>query len=201
MNVDRREFLQTLSGIVVLIGVGDIGALEDLIANEGQQRGYPTDLNAYLRIAPDGRVTVFSGKIEMGQGVTTSLAQMAAEELGVRLDSIEMIMGDTASCPYDAGTWGSLTTRVFGPALRAAASEARQLLLQLAAERLRVPVEQLHAAKALAKHAHHPKRDDNQPADQREGRQVAEEQLVEGGGGGAESHHRGGNPAEKGNGH
>ena len=146
MNVDRREFLQTLSGIVVLIGVGDIAALEDLIANEGQQRGYPTDLNAYLRIAPDGRVTVFSGKIEMGQGVTTSLAQMAAEELGVRLDSIEMIMGDTASCPYDAGTWGSLTTRVFGPALRAAAAEAREVLLQLAAERLQVPVEQLHAA-------------------------------------------------------
>ncbi len=145
MIVDRREFLQSLSGIVVLIGVGDIAALEDLIANEGQQRGYPTDLNAYLRIAPDGRVTVFSGKIEMGQGVTTSLAQMAAEELGVRIESIEMVMGDTASCPYDAGTWGSLTTRVFGPALRAAAAEARRVLLQLAAERLRVPVEQLRA--------------------------------------------------------
>lgn len=143
---DRREFLQTLSGIVVLIGVGDVASIEDLIANEPQQRGYPTDLNAYLRIAPDGRVTVFSGKIEMGQGVTTSLAQMAAEELGVRIDSIEMVMGDTATCPYDAGTWGSLTTRVFGPALRAAAAEAREVLVQLAAERLGVPADRLQVA-------------------------------------------------------
>ncbi len=146
MTVDRREFLQSLSGIVVVIAAGDVAALEDLIANEPQQRGYPTDLNAYLRIAPDGRVTVFSGKIEMGQGVTTSLAQMAAEELGVSIDAIEMVMGDTATCPYDAGTWGSLTTRVFGPALRAAAAEARQVLLQLAAEKLSVPVDKLRVA-------------------------------------------------------
>src|SRR3990172_9831985 len=104
MTVDRREFLQSLSGIVVVIAVGDVAALKDLIANEPQQRGYPTDLNAYLRIAPDGRVTVFSGKIEMGQGVTTSLAQMAAEELGVSIYAIDMVMGDTATCPYHART-------------------------------------------------------------------------------------------------
>ena len=76
---------------------------------------YPEDLNAYLRIGEDGRVTIFSGKIEMGQGVMTSQAQMAAEELGVALDAIEMVLGDTDRCPWDMGTFGSLTTRMFGP--------------------------------------------------------------------------------------
>jgi isoquinoline 1-oxidoreductase len=133
MSLDRRSFLKLVGGgIVVLVRLGPSHA-------EAQGRGYPTDINAYLRIGEDGRVTVFSGKIEMGQGVTTSLAQMAAEDLGVGLDAIEMVMGDTDRCPFDSGTWGSLTTRMFGPALRAAAAEARLVLMQLASERLGVP--------------------------------------------------------------
>jgi nicotinate dehydrogenase subunit B len=144
LRMGRRAFLQSVGGgIVVLIAAGDLAAFEALVTREDQQRGYPSDFNAYLRIAEDGSVTVFSGKIEMGQGVTTSLAQMAAEELGVALDAIQMVMGDTATCPWDAGTWGSLTTRVFGPALRAAAAEAREVLVQLAAERLDVPADRL----------------------------------------------------------
>ena len=134
---DRRAFLKLVGGgIVVLIRLEPSDAA-------AQGRGYPTDLNAYLRIGEDGRVTVFSGKIEMGQGVTTSLAQMAAEDLGVSLDAIEMVMGDTDRCPFDAGTWGSLTTRMFGPALRAAAAEARLVLVRLASEQLGVPKERL----------------------------------------------------------
>jgi isoquinoline 1-oxidoreductase len=137
LDLDRRSFLKLVGGgIVVLI------RLEPSVA-EAQGRGYPSDLNAYLRIGEDGRVTVFSGKIEMGQGVTTSLAQMAAEDLGVSLDAIEMVMGDTDRCPFDAGTWGSLTTRMFGPALRAAAAEARLVLVRLASEQLGVPKERL----------------------------------------------------------
>jgi len=135
--LDRRSFLKLLGGgIVVLVRLGPPDAL-------AQGRGYPTDVNAYLRIGEDGRVTVLSGKIEMGQGVMTSLAQMAAEDLGVGLDSIEMIMGDTDRCPWDMGTFGSLTTRMFGPALRAAAAEARQILVQLAAEKLDVTRDRL----------------------------------------------------------
>ncbi len=79
----------------------------------------------------------------MGQGVTTSLAQMAAEDLGVGLDAIEMVMGDTDRCPFDMGTFGSLTTRMFGPALRAAAAEARLVLVRLASEQLGVPKDRL----------------------------------------------------------
>ena len=136
-GVDRRLFCKLLGGgIVVLI----TSKPSDLFA---QRRGYPEDLNAYLRIDENGRVTLFSGKIEMGQGVHTSLAQMAAEELDVSLDSITMVMGDTDLCPWDAGTWGSLSTRMFGPAVRAAAAEARTVLMKLASEKLGTPREQL----------------------------------------------------------
>ncbi|MFZ2492097.1 MAG: molybdopterin cofactor-binding domain-containing protein [Thermoanaerobaculia bacterium] len=137
-GVDRRAFCKILGGgIVVLVTTKP----SDLFGQ--QRRAYPEDLNAYLRIDEKGHVTVFSGKIEMGQGVLTSQAQMAAEELGVGLDSITMILGDTDQCPWDAGTWGSLTTRIFGPALRAAAAEARHVLVNLAAKQLGVGREDL----------------------------------------------------------
>jgi isoquinoline 1-oxidoreductase len=140
-NLSRRDFLKTLGGgIIILFWVGDSSILE---AQRG--RGYPEDFNAYLRVGPDGRVTCFTGKIEMGQGVITSLAQMLADELDVSLASVDMVMGDTSQCPWDMGTFGSMTTRFFGPPLRAAGAEARRVLIELAAERLQVPQDRLTA--------------------------------------------------------
>lgn len=137
-RMDRRRFVKALGGgILVLVSAPAVGVPAwDL---EAQRRPYPTDINAYLHIAEDGKVTLYSGKIEMGQGVMTSLAQMAAEELDVDLDVVQVVMGDTASCPWDAGTWGSMTTRFFGPAVRAAAAQARLVLTDLAAQRLGAP--------------------------------------------------------------
>jgi len=106
---------------------------------------YPTDFNAYLKVGGDGRVTCLVGKIEMGQGAMTSLAQLLAEELEVPLESVDMVMGDTDLCPWDMGTFGSLSIRSFGPVLSAAAAEARTVLIQLAAERLQVPPNRLEA--------------------------------------------------------
>lgn len=124
-------------------------ALDALDAPEGSAQhafsGYPEDFNAYLVIGRDSRVTVFSGKIEMGQGVLTSQAQLVAEELGVDLGSIDMVLGDTARCPWDMGTFGSLTIRMFGPALRAAAAQARLTLVTLASKGLGVPTARLVA--------------------------------------------------------
>lgn len=139
-SLRRRDFIRLIGGGIVVLFTAD---LSDLLGQETRTRGYPTDFNAYLRIAPDGRVTVWSGKIEMGQGVVTSLAQTAAEELGVPLDAIDMVMGDTDLCPFDNGTYGSMSTRFFGPALRAAAAEARAVLVALAEERLGRPAEAL----------------------------------------------------------
>jgi len=133
----RRDFVKAVGGgILVLVSLPAAGLGRDA---EAQGRAYPTDVNAYLHIAEDGTVTLYSGKIEMGQGVMTSLTQMAAEDLGVALASIRIVMGDTESCPFDAGTWGSMTTRFFGPAVRAAAAQARLILTDLAARRLGVP--------------------------------------------------------------
>src|SRR5690606_36480130 len=134
----RRDFFRRIGGgIVVPV------ALDPPHPPEGSAqpafRGYPEDFNAYLVIGRDSRVTVFSGKIEMGQGVLTSQAQLVAEELGVDLGSIDMVLGDTARCPWDMGTFGSLTIRMFGPALRAAAAQARLTLVTLASKRLGVP--------------------------------------------------------------
>ncbi|NIM48694.1 MAG: molybdopterin-dependent oxidoreductase [Gemmatimonadales bacterium] len=138
-RMDRREFVKLLGGgIVVLVNLGPLALFDPRIPEEEQRRRYPDDINAYLHIAPDGVVTLFSGKIEMGQGVMTSLTQMAAEDLRVPLDAIKIVMGDTESCPWDMGTFGSLSTRMFGPAVRAAAARARLVLTDLAARRLGV---------------------------------------------------------------
>ena len=157
-RMDRRKFVKALGGgVLVLVSAPALGAPEWEL--EAQRRSYPTDINAYLHIADDGEVTLFSGKIEMGQGVMTSLAQMAADELGVDLGAMHVVMGDTASCPWDAGTWGSMSTRFFGPAVRAAAAQARLVLTDLAAQRLGVPRAQLVVENGVVYHrtnrAHH----------------------------------------------
>jgi nicotinate dehydrogenase subunit B len=142
----RREFLQSIGGgIIILFTTSDLLMAQRRRMGGGEQ----LDFNAYLLIGEDGRVTCFTGKIEMGQGIITSLAQELADELDVSLESIDMVMGDTDRCPWDAGTWGSMSTPYFGPALRAAGAEARAVLIELAAEQLNVPKDRLDAANGV----------------------------------------------------
>jgi nicotinate dehydrogenase subunit B len=141
ISMDRRDFLKLLGGgIFVFFTVGD--SRTDAQTRR-RRRGYPEDFNAYLRVGEDGRVTCFTGKIEMGQGIIISLAQMLAEELDVPLNQVDMVMGDTDRCPWDMGTFGSLSTKFFGPPLRQAGATARAILIQLAGEHLQVPAKQL----------------------------------------------------------
>lgn len=141
-KIDRRGFLKRLgSGIIIVFSLSDLALLEGCSTKEEDT----PDFNAYLRVKEDGRVDCLTGKIEMGQGVITSLGQVLAEELEISLDQVDMIMGDTELCPYDAGTWGSMTTRFADPVLRAAAAEAREVLKELAAEKLGVKKSQLSA--------------------------------------------------------
>lgn len=147
----RRDFLKgCASGLFVWVVLGpNLGAQESEASFPVTVRVRPkdgADFNAFLRIGEDGRVTCFTGKIEMGQGPVTSLPQMMAEELDVSLEDVDIVMGDTDLCPFDQGTWGSLTTRSFGPTWRAAGAAARAVLLELAAESLQVPVTQLAVA-------------------------------------------------------
>ena len=143
-SVTRRDFLaMTGSGLFLFFWVGPLELFQEPTRLSGRP-SYPSDFNAYLRIGPDGRVTCFVGKVELGQGAMTSLPMLLAEELDVALDSVDIVMGDTDLCPWDMGTFGSLSIRQFGPVLRGAGAEARAVLLQIAAERLSVPVERLH---------------------------------------------------------
>ena len=138
----RRDFLKATgaTGLFILFRAEALAA-PTLVPN--RPAGYPQDFNAYLRIGPDGRVGCFVGKVEMGQGNMTALAMLAAEELDVPLDRVDMLMGDTDLCPWDGGTGGSLSMWQFGPVLRAAGAEARAVLLQLAGEQFQVAPDRL----------------------------------------------------------
>lgn len=147
-GMKRRSFVQLLGG-GIFIFLRPWGVLDLFGLPADQPRSLTKDYNAFLRIAEDGTVNCYTGKIEMGQGVITSLAQMMADELNVALDKVKMVMGDTDLCPWDQGTWGSLSTRAFGPYMRAAAAEAKAVLLDMASVRLGVPVSQLEVTDGI----------------------------------------------------
>src|SRR5260370_29972376 len=83
----------------------------------------------------DGKITVFTGKVEMGQNIRTSLAQQVAEELRIQTNAITMVMGDADLTPFDLGTFGSRSTPQMGSQLRKVAATAREMLLDMAAQR------------------------------------------------------------------
>ena len=144
---DRRRFLKLMGvtggGLIISFLVGASQALARMPRAGFLGAHIPEDFNAFLRIGADERVLLLTGKIEMGQGPITSLPQMLADELDVSYDAVDIVMGDTDLCPWDAGTFGSLSTRHFGVFLREAAAEAKGVLKELAAEYLKCPVESL----------------------------------------------------------
>jgi len=147
--LDRRDFLKIGgTGLVVLFSVDSFRA-----SQQPQQPppapSTPTDFNAFLKIGADGRVTCYVGRIEMGQGSKTALAELVAEELDVAYDSIQMVMVDTDECPWDVGTFGSQSMRILGPILRGASAEARAVLLKMAAEQWNAPVERLQVSEGV----------------------------------------------------
>ncbi len=131
--MNRRDFFAVLGGGIVVLLVDDSDAQE---AGGGARRGTnepaPAALSAWLHIGEDGRVTVFTGKVEVGQNARTSLTQAVAEELRTPVSSIRMVMGDTALTPFDMGTFGSQTTPRMWPQIRKAAATAREMLVDLA---------------------------------------------------------------------
>lgn len=135
----RREFLGALGGLVVLC-LSRREAEAQRPGGGGNRRGNepPQTISAWLHIAEDGRVTGHTGKVEIGQNARTSLSQAIADELSIPIESVTMVMGDTAVVPFDIGTFGSLTTPVMVPQLRKASAAARKVLIGLAADRWKV---------------------------------------------------------------
>jgi len=145
--LERRDFFKLLgAGIAVFAIVKGAAAQETAPGGRGfHNQELPKEIGAWLHIGEDGSVTALVGKVEIGQNVRTSLSQTIADELKVPLDSVQMVMGDTALSPFDAGTFGSRSTPTMTPQLRKVAAAARTYLLAKAAEQWKVPVEKLVA--------------------------------------------------------
>src|SRR3954467_12317223 len=142
--MNRREFIATGGALIVSFSLPAVAqkAAEKL---PGALEREPM-LDAWIRVAADGRITVFTGKAELGQGIKTALLQIAAEQLSVPMSAIELVTADTARTPNEGYTAGSNSMKDSGTAILHAAAQAREILIAEAAKRLGAPAESLIAA-------------------------------------------------------
>src|SRR5579884_107130 len=154
-SVSRRDFLRTSSlaggGLVLWIASGASRPALAQPAPSPSGGGFssaniPKDVDAWLKVGQDGTISLFTGKVEFGQGIQTAFGQLVADELDVPFSSVQVIMGSTDQTPYDNPTVGSQSMRATGPLVRQAAAELRQWLLELASEQLGAPPEALGTA-------------------------------------------------------
>src|SRR5664279_848680 len=103
-------------------------------------------LSLWVRFSTEGSVTISPGKVEIGQGIVTALAQIAADELDVEIGRVQMVRASTAASPNEGVTSGSLSVQQSGRAVRQACAEVRQIFLAAASDRLGVAVEALDIA-------------------------------------------------------
>ena len=135
-ELHRRDFLRAAgAGLVVAVTLPSAAAQESGQSGRGQPDG---SIAAWLHIDERGAITAYTGKVEIGQNIRTSLAQTVADELRVPLQSVTMVMADTDLTPYDAGTFGSQTTPRMARQLGRAAAAAREMLIDQAAARWQV---------------------------------------------------------------
>jgi nicotinate dehydrogenase subunit B len=150
-TISRRDFLKTSGALVVTFSA--VSVMDDLGFAQGpfdthQSHVDPAQLDSWIAIAADGRVTAYTGKCELGQGILTAQTQLVAEELSVPIDRVTLVECDTAVCPDQGTTSGSQSTPTnFNERnLAQAAATMRDVLLRLASERLGVPAAQLAVA-------------------------------------------------------
>ena len=141
--LNRRQFTAGLGAIVVAFSLDPRHASAQEPPRLPGSLQTNRKLDGWLRINADGTATVFTGKVELGQGILTALAQIAAEELDLPLARIKMISGDTGQTPNEGQTAGSQSVENSGAALRMAGAEVRAILIELAAKRLGAAADQL----------------------------------------------------------
>jgi nicotinate dehydrogenase subunit B len=140
--LSRREFLKASGAFVVTFSVAPI--IADAAATPAKTVA-ANEVDGFVAIDGAGRVTVYSGKVDLGTGVSTALSQMAAEELCVPLDRVTLVQGDTALTPDQGQTWGSLTIQLGGMQIRRACATAREALLDRGAQKLGLARENVYA--------------------------------------------------------
>jgi nicotinate dehydrogenase subunit B len=146
-DLDRREFFKFLGAGVLVVSVLKPAVIAQESGGARRWRGesLPKEIDAWLHLAENGKVTVYTGKVEIGQNIRTSLTQAVSEELHVPMEKIELVMGDTKLTPFDMGTFGSRTTPTMNLQLRRVAAAARDTLLTLAAKEWNTDVQHLVA--------------------------------------------------------
>src|ERR1051326_7333762 len=143
-SFNRRQFLKAFSGgIALIVPMSNLVAhtLQQEQGESGRNRSnerVPDDIGAWIHIDESGTVSAFTGKVEIGQNIRTSLAQAVADELHVPMNEVRLVMADTDLTPFDLGTFGSMSTPRMAPQLRKAAAAARETLIALAAEQWKV---------------------------------------------------------------
>jgi CO/xanthine dehydrogenase Mo-binding subunit len=149
----RRSFVQVLgAGLLIAVSI-------PAMAQEGGRRGGgqggagARNLAARIHLGKDGTITVLAGKVEGGQGARTELSQAAAEELGVLLSQIQMVLADTGMVPDDGGTYGSATTPRTVPSVRRGAAAARNLLIEFACQQWKVERSTIEMRDGMMVHA------------------------------------------------
>jgi nicotinate dehydrogenase subunit B len=144
----RRDFLKAGGALVIGFNLRDMLSAQD---RSGMVAGPPDakQIDTWLAIHADNTATVYIGFAELGQGNSTALLQVAAEELDLEMSQVKTVRLDTNITPNQGGTYSSASIQRGGPQVRAAASEARAALLKMASEKLNVPVEQLTISKGI----------------------------------------------------
>jgi CO/xanthine dehydrogenase Mo-binding subunit len=150
-RLTRRDFLKSSGALIVAFAWSTPATLAQQSAPERLPGSLNNNrmLDGWLRISPDGTVTVFTGKVELGQGILTALAQIASDELDVAYERIQMVSADTSRSPDEGMTAGSLSVENSGTALRFACAEARAALLGVAAKKLATEATALSVADGI----------------------------------------------------
>jgi nicotinate dehydrogenase subunit B len=138
-DLDRRDFFRFLCAGVLVVSILRLAgeSQESGRARAGRGDTLPREIDAWLHLGENDKVTVYTGKVEVGQNIRTSLSQGVAEELHLPIEKVELVMGDTHLTPFDIGTFGSRTTPTMNLQLRKVAAAARDLLIDLAAAQWR----------------------------------------------------------------
>ena len=151
MDQSRRDFLKTAGCLTIGFSLGAVypaGSTLPLQELPGSLQRYP-NIDAWLEVLANGSVRVFTGKLELGQGIRIAIAQVAAEELDLDIEKVSVSLAETGVTPNESYTAGSASIETSAMSVRYAAAAARQRLLQLAAPRLGSPVEELYMSEGL----------------------------------------------------
>jgi CO/xanthine dehydrogenase Mo-binding subunit len=142
-SFDRRTFVKASGILAIGFSMSCLPGPTDAMTLRVPKSVVKEAIDSWLTISPDNRVTIFVGKVDLGTGARTALMQMAAEELDVSFERIEMVMGDTATTPDQWLTAANITISQGGAELRRASASARRALVDRAAQRLGVSAGEL----------------------------------------------------------